>query len=269
MKILLPLILFFTFFLLYADESEALTVKYDEKYYSPRGRVEKFDIILPKNSKHKYYFIKIKRVFTLGKSKVLDNFEKIFAINKDGSVYLYLERKNNMADLNMTMRFEEKQNILWGTSVPKCRNLYSYAKKDSNIDYGQETLIANYTNIRENYKSGDYSVCISVSPDNPIKTSNFSFKISLSFIKKPKDSNYISLVENPEIIEKIKLPDLNKLNKGKLIKLRDKIMRARENALEMIIEGKSGFDRRSELLGQYLKVEKALEAYQDKNAAKE
>lgn len=263
MKILLPLILFFSYYFLCADESGALTVKYDEKYYSPRGKVEKFDVILPKNSKQKYYFIKLKRVFTLGTNKVLDNFERTFAVNADGAIYLSLERKNGFTNLNIAILFEEKQDINWGINAPKCRERYCYARKCSKLDYGQEAVIANYTNKREAYKSEDYYTYVSVSPDNQKKTRKFNFKVYLSFIKKPKDNNYSSLIKDNLRAKTKKGYDfpkgyLNKLSKKDLIKLRDKIMQEREAGLEELARDRATPEYLWHLNRKYYEVVKAF-----------
>ena len=259
MKILLPLILLFTCFLLRADNVEVLTVKYDKKYYSPCGNVEKFDITLPKDSKQKYYFIKIKRLFSLGAHKIWDNFERTFAVNKDGSLYIYLERKENMTGLNISLRFEEKQDINWSTDAPKCRDLYCYAAKHSSLDYGQKVIIANYTNKRETYKSGDYYEYISGSLNGPEKSQNFSFKIYLTLIRKPKDNNYFSLFKT-ETKTDYNFPNgyLKKLGKEDLVKLRDKIMQEREAGLEELAQDRTTPGKLWYLTRKYYEVMKAL-----------
>ena len=261
MKILLPLILFFAFSFLHAGESKALTVKYDEKYYSPCGRVEKFDIVLPQKPKQKNYFIRINFKNHRG-----NLFGKTFVTSQNISIYCYRPwHHQNGNQFQFSVVIGKKQLYSHGTSFQRLP--YVYIMKQTIIKPGGEAAVVEYTNIKrkENNNSNILYRVTLCSPPLPKKKYKYSYKLSIRFEKKQENNDYISLTEAPSITPKIKLPDLNKLTKEELIKLRDKIMQAREKGLQELAEDRGDMQNMIKLTQDYHNVGSFIEKkYKDR-----
>ena len=162
----LILLLMLVSFSLYGDEkSEFLTAKFDQEYYSPITAVDKIDIILPDKPKRDFYLLNVRF-----EGKRFYNFNQTFAINTNGSIYLYIREQRDLSgkrmkntSLNFTIRFGKKERT-YGFGFLNYKKLAFKISKKSKLKFDHLLDIITLTDMtsknKKLYRKYKLSFCL-------------------------------------------------------------------------------------------------------------